>query len=173
MYQAGVKNITLYENKDVTANYYDPLNLRAITALSGGGVILLVENNQRPEFDVKLELSKSGKVVCDYSLEFLLLGLTLENYDLVNQIKSSIYGWNFLVEFYDGTFKYYNTPLFGDDSEIKPHEEMSFMVKLKTFVPTVKWYLEYTPDISTVPIYRADTTLLRADTTIYNASYAL
>ena len=50
---------------------------------------------------------------------------------------------------------------------------MSFMIKLKTIVPTVNWYLEYTPDISTVPIYRADTTILRADTTIYDASYAL
>jgi hypothetical protein len=50
---------------------------------------------------------------------------------------------------------------------------MSFMVKLKTMVPSTKWHLEYSPDISTVPIYRADTTILRADSIIYTADYAL
>ena len=173
MYQAGVKNITLYENNGITKYYYDPLNLRAITDLETTGAAILIENMQRPEFDIKIEFSDGGKVLHDYSIEFLLLGLTLENYDLINQIKSSIYGWCFLVEFYDGTFKYFDTPIFSDDAEIKPHEEMSFELKLESRVPTEIYYLEYTPGISTVPIYRADTTLLRADTTIYTADYAL
>ena len=173
MYQAGVKNITLYENVGITKVYYDPLNLRAITALSSLGGIIQIDNSQRPEFDIKIEQSKSGRIVHDYSISFLLLGLTLDNYDLINQIKSSINGWCFLVEFYGGTFKYFDTPLFADDAEIKPQEEMSFEIKIESQVPTIQYYLEYTPGISTVPIYRADTTLLTADTEIYTADYAL
>lgn len=173
MYQAGIKNITLYENKGIKKTHYDPLNLRAITALSGLGTILFIDNFQRPEFDIKIELSKSGRVVHDYTVKFLLLGLTLENYDLIQQIKCTIYGWVFLVEFYDGSFKFYDAPVFAGDSEIKPHEEMSFEIELKSSVPSREYHLEYTPDISTVPIYRADTTILSADTTIYTADYAL
>lgn len=173
MYQAGVKNITLYENSGITMNYYDPLNLRAITALNGLGAIISIENNQHPEFEIKLSMSNSGKLVSDYTIKFMLLGLTLENFDLINQLKSSLYGWCFLVEFYDGTYKFFKAPLFCDDSEIKPHEEMSFEVKLMSKVPSREWYLEYTPNVSTVPIYRADTTIITADNTIYTADYAL
>jgi hypothetical protein len=39
MYQAGVKNITLYEKTGISFNRYDPLNLRAITDLIGGGAV--------------------------------------------------------------------------------------------------------------------------------------
>lgn len=173
MYQAGVKNITLYENNGITATYYDPLNLRAITDLNTQGEIIYIENNQQPELEIKIERSKSGKTVFDYRLKYLLLGLTLENFDLIKQIQESIYGWCFLIEYYDGTYKFYNSPLFQDDSEIKPKEEMSFAMDLRSRVPSLNTHFEYTPNVSTVPIYRADTTLLTADTEIYTADYAL
>ena len=173
MYRAGIKNITLYENNGITAYYYDPLNLRKISNLSTVGATIQIYNNQHPEYDIKISRSDSGKLVHDYELKFMLLGLTLENYDLIDQIKSSLYGWCFLVEYYDNTFRYYGSPLFADDSEIKPQKEMSFEVKLKTIVPSRISHLEYTPGISTIPVYRADTTLISADNTIYTADYAL
>jgi hypothetical protein len=173
MYQAGIKNIILYENKGITFRYYDPLNTAAITALESKGRVVQVLNLQRPEFDIKLKFSKSGLLGSDYKVIFLLLGLTLENYEQLNEFATSINGWCFLVEFYDGSFKFYNTPVFCRESEIKPQDEMSWKVTLETAVPTTKSYLEYTPGISLNPVYRADTTLITADSEIYSADYEL
>jgi len=171
MYQAGIKNITLYENKGIAFRFWNPGNLYAITDLVSTGQVILIENLQRPEFEIKLKFGKSGKVLQDFSMEFLLLGLTLENYDLLGKLKTNIYGFCFLVEFYDGSTKFYNTPLFCKESDIKPHEEMSFKVKLETPVATDKNYLEYTAEISNY--YRWDTELLTWDNEIYSFDYEL
>jgi hypothetical protein len=173
MYQAGIKQITLYENKNVTFRFWDALNLSAITELACQGDIIVIENLQRPEFDIKLKFSKAGNVTQDFKVEFLLLGLTLDNYELLNQFKTSIYGWCFLVEFYDDTFKFYNTPVYCKQSEIKPHDEMSFKVEMLTAVATTQKYYEYTPGISGVPTYRWDTELLTWDSEIYSFDYEL
>lgn len=172
MYQAGVKNITLYENTGISFNRYDPLNLRAITDLVGGGVVIRIENLQQPTYTIKSKF-KNGKVAHDYKIEFFLLGLTLENYDIINQIKTSIYGWCFLVEFYDGTFRFYDTPVRCLESEIKPHDEMSFKLTLENIVPSTQSHLDYVPNVSTTPIYRFDTTILTWDSEIYTFDYAL
>ena len=50
---------------------------------------------------------------------------------------------------------------------------MSFEIKMESRVPAIDKYYEFTADVSTVPVYKADTTLLTADTTIYTADYAL
>lgn len=173
MYQAGVKNITLYENKDITFYFYDPLNLNAITDINSGGEVVIIENNQQPEIEIKTEMSKSGYVVNDYKIKFYILGVNVQNASITEQLMSSVYGWCALVEYYDGTAKLYNVPMFAPDSEIKPHEEMTIELSLETRVPTKERFYEYTAGISTVPIYRADTTILTADTTIYTADYAL
>jgi len=173
MYQAGIKNITLYENKQISFEFYDALNIRAITNLSGLGNILTIENNQRPEFDIKFKLSDSGNVTHEYSLDFFLYGISNDNYNLLAQLKQSIYGWCFLVEFYDGTLKFYNTPLFCRESNLKPQEEMAFVVKLENKIPSTVQYLEYTPDVSSVPIYRWDSEILTFDSKIYTFDYEL
>jgi len=173
MYQAGIKNISLYENKGIDFYYYDPLDDRAITDLTGTGSIILVENYQQPTFNINSSFSSGGNVVNEYELKFFILGLLSANNTLISQIKKSVYGWCILIEFYDGTFKFYNTPMFCRESSIDPNAEMSFTLTLKTATPTVEMHLDYTPNVSTVPIYRADTTLVTADSTIYTADYAL
>jgi len=173
MYQAGIKNITLYENKGITFNYYDGVNLNSINNLSGKGAILRIENNQQPKLNVELAFSRSGKLLSGYTVEFFLFGLLQDNYDLINTLTGSIYGWCFLVEFYDGTLKYYNTPIFCDGGKINPSTEMSYSVELKSRVSSVTKALDYNQFASTIQIYRADTTILTADTTIYTADYAV
>jgi hypothetical protein len=174
MYQAGIKNITLYENTGITFNRYDPLNQRAITNIITDAATIFIDNINQPEFDIKLKF-KNGRMAQDFKIEFLLLGLTLENYDLLNQIKTSIYGWCFKVEFYDGSFRYYNTPVWCRESEIKPHDEMSFKATLENTVSSVEPYYELTPteEVSSTPIYRWDTTLLTWDSEIYTFDYEL
>lgn len=173
MYQAGVKNITLYENKGITFTNYDSLNLSVITNLQSRGDIVLIENIQQPLFDIVLSFSNAGNVTQKFKLEFLLIGLTLDNYELLSKFKTSIYGWCFLVEFYDGTFKYYNAPVYCRSSEIKPHEEMTYSLSLESAVPTTEKYYEYTPGISLNPTFRFDTELLTWDSEIYSFDYEL
>ena len=172
MYQAGIKKITLYENKGISFVFYDAGDSSKITDLSNSGEVITLENLNRPEFDIKVMLSNSGFVLNEYTLNFLFFGLTLVNFNQLFKLKTSVYGWCVLVEFYDGTIKFYNTPLFCKKSDIKPHEEMSFTVELETAVPTPVSHYNYLADVF-LPIYRADTTLLTADTTIYTADYAL
>jgi hypothetical protein len=173
MYQAGVKNITLYENNGIDFWYWDSLDLKEITGLTSIGATIPIISEMLPEYEIDIKSSDSGKIVMDYTLKFYLLGFFDATLDIINQLRASIYGWCFLVEFYDGTFKYYHTPVKCIDSKIKPHKEMSFEVEMKTVTPTTLSHFNYTPGISTVPVFRADTTLLTADTTIYTADYAL
>jgi hypothetical protein len=116
---------------------------------------------------------RSGQMGSDFNLKFLLLELSLENYDLINKLKASIYGWCFLVEYYSGDFRFYNSPLFCKEAEIKPHKEMSFEITMASQVSSVKKYYEYTPNVSTTPVYRFDTTLITWDTDIYTLDYEL
>jgi hypothetical protein len=173
MYQAGVRNIYLYENTGVSFVHYDALNLRVITDLQTLGTVITVENMQRPEFDISLLFSKSGYVTQNLNLQFYLLGLTLDNYDLINQLKKSIHGFCLLVEFYDGDFRFYNAPLFCNEAKINPHKEMSFEIKMSTKVPTKQMYYEYTPGISLNPVYRCDSEILTCDSEIYSCDYEL
>jgi hypothetical protein len=176
MYQAGVKKILLYENTGISFTHYDPLDFYAITNLQTTASIITILNEQLPEFDIDLKLLDSGEMGYDYSLKFYMLGLTRASLNDIIQLTTSIYGWCFLVEFYDGTSKYYDCPVFCDKNKIKPHKEMSFEITMKSAVLATKSHYEYLASggtIPSVPVYRADTTLLRADTSIYTADYEL
>lgn len=173
MYQAGIKKISLYENDGIKFYHFNPLDKQDITDLSSSGAIVVIENNQQPSFDCKLAFSNQGELTFSYSLEFFLYGYFSANLGIINQLKRSIYGWCMLVEFYDGTFKFFNNPIYFRQSEIKPHSEMAINIKASTAVPTRKVPMVYTPGISTIKVFRADTTILSADNDIYTADYAL
>ena len=173
MYQAGIKNITFYENKGIAFRYFDPLNLNAITNISSLGNVIAIDNIQQPSFDIKLKFSPGGNVLQDFSLDFLILGLTLESYNTLNQLKTSIYGWCFMVEFYDGSFKFYNIPVYCRESDIKPQIEMSFAIKMQTPVPTKIKYLDYIPGAFVGTVYRFDSEILTWDSEIISWDYEL
>ena len=173
MYQAGIKNITLYENVGIEFYHWNYLDDYDITSITSLGTAIQLTNENRPVFDIKMKLTDGGETGMVYDLSFILSGLIQGNFDTITRLNRSIYGWCFLVEFYDGTYKFYNTPLFTKTEEIKPHEEMTYEIKLMNPVATISRAFDYTPGISTVPVYRADTTILTADTTIYTADYAL
>jgi hypothetical protein len=173
MYQAGVKKITLYENKGIAFTFYDALNSNAITNLTSTGQVIVIENEQQPTFDISLTFSKRGRLLSDYEIKHYLYGLTKENYSALQSLTTSIFGWCFLIEFYDGTYKFYDTPIYCRESKINPHQEMSFEVVLKTAVGTSKNFYDYDPDISTVPVYRFDSTLISWDSEIISFDYEL
>jgi hypothetical protein len=173
MYQAGVKNITLYENHGITFRYYDQYDLSKITDLQSLGSIILIENIQRPTLDIESKFSNYGRMAHSYKINFLCLGLTIDNLNLLNQIAESIYGWCFLVEFYDGTFKFYHLPIYCRSHKIKPHDEMSFEIEMNSALASIKTHLNYTAGIIGIPVYRWDSDLITFDNAIYTFDYEL
>ena len=172
MYQAGIKNITLIENKSVTWNHYDALDVWKISNIEYAGNVVNIDNKQFPKFEVNIRPGEFGKLNYEYSFEFFIYNYITENYDVFEKLRESIYGWLALVEFYDCTYKFYPAPIYFESIDFKPHDEMSFHIKMSSRVPTTQRYYEYTSGISTVTVYRADTTLLTADTTYYTADYS-
>lgn len=171
MYQAGVKNITLYENKGIRFMYYNQDDLSLITDITSTGAVIAVENLQRPKLDINSNFAKSGKLYHSYKVEFNLLGLLQDNLLLINQLVDSIFGWCALIEFYDGEKRFYPAQLFCRGSEINPSEEMSFKIELVSPVPSSKTFLNYTAGQSLNPVYRWDSMILSWDSEIYTFDY--
>jgi len=170
MYQAGIKNITLYENKDLTFVFHDPVNLDRVSALVTSGEKIEVLNDQRPEFEFNIQSGGNRKILFNYNMSFFIYDLTLANIEIIRSIKESIYGFKPLIEFYDGSSRFYNVPLFcSEDAAMNPHQSLHFDVKLNTRVATIQsFYNYYTTDALG---FKADTTIITADTTLYTADY--
>ena len=171
--QAGIKRITLYENKDISFTFWDVNNERAITNILSAGNVISIDYNQKPEFEETVKISKSGEILFKYLLKYFILNYTTDDLLSIEMILNSIYGWCPLIEYYDGTIKFYNSILYLDETSIKQQKEMSFELELNTRVDSSEKFYEFTANVDTTPIYRADTTLLTADTTFYTADYAL
>lgn len=173
MYQAGVKKITLYENKGISFRYFDQYDHSQITEVVTLGQIIEIENINRPKFEIDSKFLNSGRLGSSYKIEFFLFGLLSDNIDLLNRLSNTIYGWVFMVEFYSGELLFYNVPVFCRANKIKPHDEMTFSVSLETNVPSIKTQLNFTSGISGIPVYRFDTTILSFDSEIYSFDYEL
>jgi len=173
MYQAGIKQVKLYENNGISYFHYDPLNKQNITHLESLGTVVTLDNLQQPSLKIKTGFTNSGKLSFKYELKFIILGFDLDNLELLNQLKRSIYGWCVDVELYDGTHRFVNTVLLCRESEIEPSKEMVFEMEMSNAIASLKMPLNYVPGVSELTVYRADTTILRADNTIYTADYAL
>lgn len=170
MQQAGINKIVLYENLGINLNYYDPFDRRNVTDISNTGDTYTIENKAQPEFDIVAVLTRNNKTGFKYIMKFFIFDLTFDELDNVAMLKESIYGWCPLVYFYDGTIKFYNTPLkFFGENDMKIQESMNFAMELETPVVALERYLLFTEPSAFG--YRADTTVITADSTAYTADY--
>lgn len=172
MQQAGIKNITLIENKGVTWVHHDPFDLWKIANLEYTGDTILLDNINRPKFDISINRTGQG-IVYEYELDFILFDYIASNLDYIDLICDSIYGWCMLVEFYDETVRFYPNPIYYNESDLKPHEEMVFNINMETRVGTLKRHYEYIGAVANIDVYRADTTIITADSETYTADYSL
>ena len=172
-YQAGIKKVTLYENKSLEFVYYDPADFTKITDITSTGEIIEIENESLPDLDIKHSLGGQGLLLFDYKMEFYILDYSIPNLETIRKLKESIYGWKFLIEYYDGTERFYNVPLYCRDSSINPHKEFSNKIELKTMIPTKEgFYVLFTAG-ALDDVYRADTTIITADSDQISADYSL
>lgn len=167
MQQAGVDQILLYENKNLTYLYYDA---DTIVNLVTDGDILTFVNDELPYLFIEPQLNDNAKSAFLYGVQVTIFLFNDTSVAKLAQIQESIYGWKPVIKFLDGTLKFLDEVLFFDKSEIDPNESMSFNVKLEARQPSRITLIEYDDTIS-MSEYKADTTLLKADTTLYTADY--
>lgn len=168
--QAGTNNITLYENNELTFRFHDDTDRNKISALVTSGETIEIENDQRPAFNFEVLTNRNNRIMFSYELEWYIFDLTIESLEEIQTIKESIYGWCPLIEYYDGTRKFYNVPMFcPDEVPIDTQDSMAFRMKLAPRVNTTKRHYNYfTAEELGI---KADTTLITADSTLYTADY--
>lgn len=167
MQQAGIDKIILYENKSLTYLWYDA---DTIVNLANNGDILTFVNDENPFLFIDPDINENAKQAYFYGVQFTIFLFNDTSVAKLAQISESIYGWKPVILFLDGTLKFLDETLFFDKSEIDPNESMSFEVKLEARQPSEKTLIEYDDTIS-MSEYKADTTILKADTTLYTADY--
>lgn len=168
--QAGINIITLYENKNLSFRFHDEDDRDNISALTTDGDTVELENCQQPAFTFETVTNNNNRIMFAYNLEYYIFELTIETIEAIQQVKESIYGWCPLIQYYDGTRKFYNVPFFcRENSPINIQESMAFGMILAPNVNTVKRHYNYytVEDLG----FKADTTLITADSTLYTADY--
>lgn len=169
--QAGVNKIWLYEDNNLSFFYHDDTDLNKISALTTSGQTIEIDNCKEIEFDFDIIIGRNYKALYDYEIKFNRWELTIDTIEEIETIKESIYGWKVLILFYDGTYKFYDVPFFcSEDAPIEVQESMVFQLTMSNRVPTTKKHLNY-ETIATLG-FKADTTLISADSTLYSADYS-
>lgn len=172
MYQGGIKQISLIEQFDITYFHYDSGNENNITDINTRGIRINLGNFNLSSLDHENMMSNLGKEVNEYEVKFYLLGYVEGILEGVKVIHESIFGWALLVEFYDGTSKFYDIHLKSEKGTLSTSEEHSFNIKMSSAVPSTGHIYNYDSNVSLIDVYRADTTILTTDSTIYTADYA-
>ena len=139
MEQAGVLNITLYEDKNLNI-VYDVSN--DIENIYTAGDEITILNGARIKFTFG-PVKSNNKLKYNYNLEFLFWDLTLENYQQIKTIKKSIYGWKPLITFYNGDIKFINN-LFSFIEGKNSNKEANLALNMKSIVNTEDNFITYT-----------------------------
>ena len=117
--QAGVYKIVLYENKGLEVQYRPDGSIKAV--LNTGETISL-ENCDDDTLEIGLEVeqkrSDNNKSLYKYIINWKLLGLSNENLDKINLLRSSIYKWVAFVQFYNKSETLILNLLIFDNSSI-------------------------------------------------------
>lgn len=109
--QAGVYKIILYESKGLDVAYRPDGRVKSIS--NTGEEITLQEcdtDTLEIEFQIRQRRSANNKSYYRYSINWKLLGLSNDNLDTINKIKSSIYKWVAVVYYYNNTVDYIANP---------------------------------------------------------------
>lgn len=117
--QAGIYRIVLYENKDVNLVFRPD---GSIEGISNAGDILTLENSDEDTRELDLILNprknKNNKLRYKHTIIWKQLGLDSSNFEIINTLKNSIYGWLAKIEFYNNTEKIITNPFRFNESSI-------------------------------------------------------
>lgn len=140
--QAGIYNLSLYENKDVVLTYSGD----NITAISNSGDILTFNTDYNdPKFSNDLKEGNNNVVINDYTIEFHIETLDQSNFDTIESLQSSIYGWIPVIEFMDGQKYIINVEFKPEVGDLDSQNSHTFPIEMKPAIETIEELQPYTP----------------------------
>lgn len=145
--QAGIYRIVLYEAKDISFSY---TNNNTIRSISNTGSIIEIENYNDSTIDLNFTFThrRSGNNKLQYknTLIWKQIGLNDSNLDLISQLKTSIYGWVPVIEFYNKSKKIIDNPLKFKSSEIDNNLSNHYNITIENpiFGNRIKDYISFT-----------------------------
>lgn len=165
--QAGILKVVLYEDKNLSYQYYDA---NTIVDLATDGDMFTFDNTYLPQIDITPVYSENNTMFSNYGARLTLDDFNETTLGYLQSIYESCYGWKMLVYFYDGTIKFLDEVLKMDNTAFKINESMTFLLELLSIGPTDKRFITYDPDTH-MSEYKADTNVITADDTTITADY--
>lgn len=127
--QAGIYRLVLYENKDLGVVYNQD---GSVQSLSNSGDVIEIENSDENTVGLGMTLtpkkSANNKLKYKHSITWSQFGL--DNSDVINTLKCSIYGWIPEIEFYNNKKSVLLNPIKFIESSINNNVSNSYEIAL-------------------------------------------
>ncbi len=126
--QAGLYTLKLYENDGFVSTFDGSGNY---LSLSTTGDTIEIEGCQKPKY--KLETKKTGnnKTAYIHKFTFILYDFIDANIDILEQLKTSNYGWIAELRFMNGLYKFANTVIQFKSSELDNNSSNTFAISMQ------------------------------------------
>jgi len=141
--QAGIYKLDLYENKEVVLTYDSNGDIDSIT--SSGDVLNFDTDNNSPELKNNLESGENNIIINDYEISFHIDSLSQENFDIIEKLQSSIYGYIPVFEFMDGQKYIINIPFKPVIKKVNSQVSHTFDITLNPSIKTIEELQLYLP----------------------------
>lgn len=141
--QAGIYQLNLLENKGIVKTKNADGTITAIT--TQGDTLTFETNANRPEYKNDLDPGNNNVVINEHIKNFILNSLTDDNYNIIEQLSDSIYGWIPVIEFMDNTKYIIQTPFFGSVGKVNTQQAHTFRIELEPRLKSLQELTLYTP----------------------------
>lgn len=133
--QAGTYRITLYENKDLQLSFDG--NGDIITIYNTGDIIELQNSNcdtSNLALSFQAQRAAGNDLKYSHTITWQEIGASDENIEKIRKLKTSIYGWIALIEFYNLESKVIVNPLRYNNSTLDNNISNHYNVSLSNRV---------------------------------------
>ncbi|MDX1701312.1 MAG: hypothetical protein R3250_11885 [Melioribacteraceae bacterium] len=127
MEQAGINSITLYERKDLVVTRFGS----QYTDITNTGEVIEIENCQESKLAIATKINSNNRLSYQYTLSHLIFDLTLENFEKIELLTKSIYGFSPEFNFASGDIKFLNTCLQFQEAPLDNNVSNSFAISQK------------------------------------------
>ena len=134
--QAGVYKLDLYEAKDVVFTYDGNDDIDSIS--NSGEVYNFETDYNDPKYSNGKESAKNNDLINAQKLEFHIDTLDSINFDIMEKLQSSIYGFIPLMELLDGSKFIINTPFFPEVSKLNSQVSHTFNIEMNPRIDTLQ-----------------------------------
>jgi hypothetical protein len=128
MEQAGINDITLYENNGITITYDE--NGEILSVSSTGDTLELDGCLNRPLFEFECEPNNNNTLNWGYLITAILEGITESNQDELERLHESIYGWIPKIELKSGKTILLNDPFFATSDDLNTSQDHVYFLEI-------------------------------------------